>query len=599
MKEFVATPAPRLETAARAPWGLVPRILLTTLAVISVALVMLQVLRIEPVSQLPFTIERATSSSGFVVRERSGEPLPASISDGDAVVWADMTRVDRAMLLWSPSVPPGSRMTLVVIHAGHVARVPVSAGVARFSGTGEFVETTDAVLSTLFVFGLALLTLWRGRDGAAFGLATFSLTVLLSLALETLSVPSPVNVWFGELAQVLQTLIALPALYVLAESLARSGLSPRWVAIPRSIVIVLALVLTAASVASVVLLVYFAFAPPLSLDLGSQVVLGGLSAVPVVILIKGYRDGAHESRLRIRWVLWSTALLFGSIIALSSLSATRDPVLFPLISLLQGLALLGYLYAVLRSRIVDVSFVVDRALVFALITALIFGVFSLLEQGMHHFATGDRFGWALQATVALGLAMVLSPLHHRLERGIERLFFGRQLRAIAALRRFASECAFVERADRLLELAIERLLIQSAAAAIYERTPSGYARKAAHDGPWPELIDVDDAVFVSLRAGAKEIDLESGETSIAAEGFAFPMTVAETLAGAVICRPRDGEQFAPDVRSALAEVARNLGMSLYILRNREQARLVADIAAERLDESAARRRAVLLMQRAT
>jgi hypothetical protein len=35
-------------------------------------------------------------------------------------------------------------------------------------------------------------------------------------------------------------------------------------------------------------------------------------------------------------------------------------------------------------------------------------------------------------------------------------------------------------------------------------------------------------------------------------------------------------------------------MSLYILRNREQARLVADIAAGRIEEAAARTRALAL-----
>ena len=72
--------------------------------------------------------------------------------------------------------------------------------------------------------------------------------------------------------------------------------------------------------------------------------------------------------------------------------------------------------------------------------------------------------------------------------------------------------------------------------------------------------------------------------------------VGEMLSGAVVCRPRTGEQFAPDVRAALAEAARNLGASLYILRYREQARLVADIATGRIDESGARRRAVAMLE---
>jgi len=92
--------------------------------------------------------------------------------------------------------------------------------------------------------------------------------------------------------------------------------------------VLLALVLTAGSVASVVLQVYFGLATPSSLYIGTELVLPALAPLPLVTLVKGYRDGTHESRLRIRWVLWSTALLFGTVVATTTLSATREPILF-------------------------------------------------------------------------------------------------------------------------------------------------------------------------------------------------------------------------------------------------------------------------------
>lgn len=602
MNEFVATSAARLDAAVRVPRSVTGRLLLTALAICSIALFVLQLVGIEPVSQPPFTLDRAASGA-YVLRQRSNQPLPPSLRDGDVVVMSAMTRADRAALLSIASsissVPPGTRMELAVIHEDRTVRVPVVTTAARVAGTADLIERIDGALTMLFVFGLALLTLWRARDGAGLGLAVFSLSILFSNALQQLSVPPPVGIWLIEISLALQALVALPALYVTAETLATTGLSAQWVRVSRSVVSALAAILTAASVGSVLLNVYLGRTTPRLLDVGGELVLGLLVALPAVVLIKGYRDGAHESRLRIRWILWSTALLFAAVVALNTLSSTREPVLYQVAYLSQGVALLGYLYAVLRSRIVDVSFVVDRALVFGLITAFIFGVFSLLEQAMHRFAAGDNFGWALQAAVALALAMALSPVHHRLERAIEKIFFGSQLRAIASLRRFAAECAFVERTERLLSLAIERILVCSASAAVYERTPSGYAIRATHDASWPQLIDVDDPIFVSLRTGAKEVDLAELRNGVGTEGFAFPMSVAEALAGAIICRPRDGEQLAPDVRSALAEVAHHVAMSLYILRNREQARLVADIAAERVDDSTARSRAMALMQGAT
>jgi len=280
----------------------------------------------------------------------------------------------------------------------------------------------------------------------------------------------------------------------------------------------------------------------------------------------------------------------------SFVSQDRHPYEYQAINLAQGLALLGYLYAILRNRVVDVAFVIDRALVFALIGAFLFGLFALVERLLHHLAIGEQLDWAVEALTVLLLAMAMSPLHRWLERWIESLLFRQQRLAVARLKRFATECAFVEREDRLLHIAIERLQPHCAAGAVYERGVSAYQLRAGYGQPWPEVVDPDDQLFVSLRAGQAELSLEEARSSLASEGFAFAMRVAEGLTGAVICRPKDGEQFASDVRAVLAEVARSLGISLYILRYREQARLVSDIAAERIDEAGARRRAITLLQ---
>jgi hypothetical protein len=50
------------------------------------------------------------------------------------------------------------------------------------------------------------------------------------------------------------------------------------------------------------------------------------------------------------------------------------------------------------------------------------------------------------------------------------------------------------------------------------------------------------------------------------------------------------------VRAALANLAHHLGMALSVLRHREHARLVADVAAGRIDPDAARRRAITLLE---
>ena len=223
-----------------------------------------------------------------------------------------------------------------------------------------------------------------------------------------------------------------------------------------------------------------------------------------------------------------------------------------------------------------------------------FGVFSLLEQALHRLAVGEQLGWVLQALTAVLVAAALSPLHRWIDRGLEAVFF-RKLRAtVSTLRRFATESVFFEKEEALLSRALKEMLLPCAAVAIYERNGAIYQCRGAQGQGWAERLDADDPMFVSLRAGRGELDIRSIGSSAGAEGLAFPMTVGQTLTGAVICRARDGERLDRDVRAAIAELARSLGMSLYLLRYREQARLIAEIAAGQVDQGMARSRAAAL-----
>ena len=200
-----------------------------------------------------------------------------------------------------------------------------------------------------------------------------------------------------------------------------------------------------------------------------------------------------------------------------------------------------------------------------------------------------------QALAALILAVALSPLHRRLENWIEQTFFRAQRLALLALERFARECPYVEREAHLLEMAIERLQGQCGTVALYERSATCYRRRATSDESWPAQVDADDPVFVALRATHEPVALAAQANRVGTEGIALPMTVAESLLGALVCRPRDGEQFAPEVRAALANVAHHLAMALTGLRHREHARLLAEVAAGQIDPDTARQRAISLM----
>ena len=578
----------------------VVRLSLSAVALASIAIALLHTWGVWTAGVLPIDLGLLANGS-YVVHRTRALPLPAPLADGDILAPREMTPAARAAIFYDLGVPVGSSFGIAVLRNGHLLRASV-VGQAMPAAAHDWLRRilTSIVLTPLMA-ALALLTLWRGRDRVAAGLcglAIFALVAGAMLALgKTLAQPL-LAVWLvlGTLEG--QYLFAFPALYVMAEGLASSGMTPRTRALARAVVACLVLGAVGLSLTGEIAATCYGITLSAMVHTAINVAGAALIAVPVLVLLMGYRRAPHESRLRIRWVLWSTAYLLACVVGVFALEpvAEQHPYLFEFVYSARALAFVGYLYAALRARLVDVSFVINRALVYAAITGLLFGIFSVLELGLHELAVSDKLSWALQAIAALLLAVALSPLHRRIEHRVERIFFHKQRLAIASLRGFAAEAPFIEQQSRLLDTAVQRLHPHCDAAAVYERAPSGYLLRASRGRAWPQSVDIDDPAFVSLRARRLEVDLHGLGSAMGADSVAFPMTVGEALSGAVVCRPRAGEQFAPDVRAALAEAAHSLGACLYILRYREQARLVADIASGRIDETGARQRAIAMLE---
>lgn len=575
------------------PRAFVVRLLLSALAAACVVLVLLQALGKRPESELPLRVERAPDGV-FTIHAREGTTLPALLRETDVLALQSLSEADRAALFFGQNLASGTALDIAVIRNERILHITVITTPRPRTALVELQLWVGGVAGMSFMLLLAMLTLWRDRDWGAWALCAFSLAILLDNGLYAIDAAPLASFWIQQGRQAIQILMIGPALYVMAEALAYTGLASATRKVARFAVAALALAAFGIPLARGIALTYFGVAWPPAILLSARAAGIAVYALPLLVLLTGYRHATHISRLKIRWVLWSTALLLVTVVLFGTLSQDRHPYLYQLVNAIQGIALLGYLYAVLRNKLVDVSFVIDRALLYTSITVLTFAVFSLLEYLLHKLAFSEKLSLAFQAGAVFLLAMALSPLHRRLEHWIDRLFFRQQRLTVAALRRFVVECAFVERYDRLLEFAIECLSPHCAAVAIYERTASGYERRAARGQPLPEIIDADDPAFIALRARNEHLDLEELASAAGDEGSAFPMTIARTLIGAVICRPREGEQLPPDVRAALSDVARSLGLALHSLRDQERSRLVADIAAGRVDVAAARARAIAL-----
>lgn len=236
------------------------------------------------------------------------------------------------------------------------------------------------------------------------------------------------------------------------------------------------------------------------------------------------------------------------------------------------LAFTGFLYAVLRHRVVDVTVVLNRALVYAATTSLVLGLFALLESIIERTALGSGASLALEFAVPLGLGVALSTVHRRIDATVERFFFRRQYRAETGLRSFAQECAFVTEVEDLFGLTLDQITQHTGAprVALYESTAQGYACVRQRGTPaLPLEITANDPAFIKLRARNTELDINDTQSVLGTDSYAFPLMVRGSLLGALIVGQRDGEHYAADERELLFHVAHEVGAALFALRAQE------------------------------
>jgi len=301
--------------------------------------------------------------------------------------------------------------------------------------------------------------------------------------------------------------------------------------------------------------------------------------------ILAVRVSEPADRKRVQWVVWSLGVGFsGSLIALVQISL-RVP--FAEWEELLGLTLvaipLGLGYAIVRHRVVDIGFVVNRALVFGTLSVIVVGAFMILEWALSTVAmrASHITSTSLEVALALGLGFSMRSLHARVDRLVEDLFFRERQEAEQALRTLARDVAYISEPG----VAVARVQHE-----LIARGGAGSAAIYAVDGPLAARIDpsrdgeggvsIDDPALVRMRASRMPCALRSADSALHGD-YAFPMLVRDTLVGAVVVGPkRNGEAYAPDEVATIEALALALGNALDALQNaalkREIARVLVD-----------------------
>ena len=175
--------------------------------------------------------------------------------------------------------------------------------------------------------------------------------------------------------------------------------------------------------------------------LGLFYVVGALTLVVLLLsaasLIVRLRRAQGEERQQIKWVVYTgvASLLIFPVDAVQSPS----PLLWNIQLLLGGLSFLpvvgGFGVALFKYRLWDIDLVVRRSLVYGLLWLAIAGVYVGLAAGLG-LAAGRRFPVELAIGLTVLATLLFQPARRRLERLADRWVFGRRDSPLEAMHEF-------------------------------------------------------------------------------------------------------------------------------------------------------------------
>ena len=282
-----------------------------------------------------------------------------------------------------------------------------------------------------------------------------------------------------------------------------------------------------------------------------------LAAVSASVVLRWRRSG-QVVRQQLKWFLATIPILVAGIIANDFFP---DPVTIAL-GIAGGLLPVAIGVAVLRYRLYEIDVILSRAVLYAVLSAVVAVVYlAVVAIAGGVFGVGRSLGVQVLATVIAALA--LWPLRGRVQRGVQRLFFGDRDAPYAAMARLGRQVEEAAGAESVL----------------------GSVAKTVAD---------------SLRLPYAAVELRQGNSWVPAAAWgvkpavvkAFPLVSQRETVGRLLVGQRSpGEQLGAEDERLLEDLARQVGPTAHAvaLRGALEASLAKRVAAREEERRRLRR----------
>jgi signal transduction histidine kinase len=241
-----------------------------------------------------------------------------------------------------------------------------------------------------------------------------------------------------------------------------------------------------------------------------------------------WRRADRVGRQQLKWFLAVLPVAVASLIATLVLPGTPSLALGVVAGILMPLAI-GI--AVLRYKLYEIDILLNRAVLYGLLTAGVAAVYlAVVTVARSLFGMQDR-SLAVQIVATAVAAAALWPLHDRVQRRVDRLFYGDRGAPYEALARLGRRVEVAADTETALNSVVKTI-------ADSLRLPYAALELQLGDGWSPAAV--------------------YGETP--AEVVAFPLTSQRETVGRLLVGMRSpGEQLGPDDERLLADLARQAG----------------------------------------
>ncbi len=477
------------------------------ISLISIALWSPDILRFlgHPLGTTGFTVD----PTGIVISVDSGSPAARDgIRPGQRIDFAATPLNSRILIANTilQNLQPIQRFPVTVV--GNRGRFTTIVSSEPESATAIATILPRMIFSLiLLAAGIALVTLRPSK--ATWGFFIFA----------AFNPGPPINwiIWFGPpVYQIVMTVLTGPsyaivsqvaavifALYLLVKPPIH-----RWRRITEASAYVVGLTVAILASWSIVSTTYFGLPVPnydgivLLLELATTI-------AAVLLLFATYASSDPPTRERLRWVILGfsvNALVFVYYFASQTVTAIVPPYwLWSVLASLDSIAVtLTVLYAVFKHHVIDVNVAISRALVYTILSALLVGIFALVDLLFSRMLSTRSAGLIVDVGLALVLGFTFNSLHSRVDRFVDRVLFRVRHAAEEHIKTVIRGLPFAvsqNQVDRLLIEEPVRSFALTGAELLASSDASRFECRLAFGAPFPSLSAVarDDALPVYLQ----------------------------------------------------------------------------------------------------